>query len=412
MMDFFAECFASLNQSAGISSYIKIANIFKPSFSLCFMGCFKIIAKDKKSRARTGVLMTKSGKAETPFFMPVATKTAVKHISVEDLESMPAKVIISNAFILSLRPGTDIIKKYGGMKRFMNFNGINFTDSGGFQMYSESLYLGSDNNGVFFRDPFAGNKLYITPEKNMQIQIDINSDVAMCLDTMPLIEHSKDAIALAVTKTTAWAKRCKMHHDKLQAKIPRARRQLLFGITQGGIHADLRKKSAEELSKIDFDGFSIGGLALGEPRPDEYKMIEVVKKIIPEEKPVYLMGAGDPVELLEAISRGVDMFDSRFPTKNARRGAIFTSKGRLRLMNSKNKISKLPLDSECKCFVCKDYSRGYIRHLLMNKEGVGYRLASYHNIYFLQNLMKRAREEIKRGKFDKFLKDFRKKYKE
>jgi len=373
---------------------------------------FKIVSRDKKSKARAGILYTKSGEKETPFFMPVATKTAVKHISVEDLETMGAKAIISNAFILSLRPGMKIIKKFGGIKKFMNYSGVNFTDSGGFQMYSDSLYLGSDKNGVFFRDPFAGQKLYITPEKDMEIQIDIDSDVAMCLDSMPLIEHSKEAISQAVDKTYSWAKRCKIHHDLLQKRRKKNKRQLLFGITQGGIHPDLRKKSAMQLKEIDFDGYSIGGLALGEPKKDEYKMIEVCKKILPENKPIYLMGAGDPVELLEAISRGVDMFDSRFPTKNARRGTIFTSKGRLRLMNSKNKISKLPLDSECDCFVCKDYSRAHIRHLLLNKEGVGYRLASYHNLYFLQNLMRQARQHIIKGTYNKFFTSFKKKYKQ
>ena len=372
---------------------------------------FTIVSKDKKSKARAGILHTKSGNVETPFFMPVATKTAVKHISVEDLKSMGANAIISNAFILHLRPGHNVIKRMGGIKKFMCYHGINFTDSGGFQMYSPSLYIGSNEHGVFFRDPFAGNKLYVTPERDMEIQIDIGSDVAMCLDSMPLIEHSKEAIAEAVRKTTYWAKRCKFHHDKLQKKIKKEKRQLLFGITQGGIHADLRRKSAEEMVKIDFDGFSIGGLALGEPKEDEYKMIEVVKKIIPENKPIYLMGAGEPVELVNAIARGVDMFDSRFPTKNARRGTLFTSKGRLRLFQGRHKLSKKPIDSECKCFVCRDYTRAHLRHLLMQEEGVGFRLASYHNLYFLQNLMRESREEIKKGKFNEFKRKFEKRYK-
>ncbi len=371
----------------------------------------KIIAKDKKTKARVGVISTKSGSIETPFFMPVATKTAVKHISVEDLESMRAKAIISNAFILSLRPGTKIIKKFGGIKKFMNYSGINVTDSGGFQMYSPSLYMGSNDKGVRFRDPFAGKEYFITPEKDMQIQIDINSDIAMCLDSMPLIEHSKEAIKEAIRKTTLWARRCKKEHDKLQKKIPKDKRQLLFGIIQGGIHKDLREKSAKELSKINFDGFSIGGLALGEPKEDEYNMIEVSKKYIPENKPCYLMGAGDPVELLEAISRGCDMFDSRFPTKNARRGTIFTWKGRLRLMQARHQLSKEPLDDECDCFVCKDYSRAHVQHLLKQGEGVGYRLASYHNLYFLQRLMDKARDNIKKGTFNKFLKQFKQRYK-
>jgi queuine tRNA-ribosyltransferase len=382
---------------------------------------FKIICRDKKTDARVGRLRTKSGNAETPFFMPVATKTAVKHISVEDLESMKAGVIISNAFILSLRPGTNVIKKFGGIGEFMNYNGINFTDSGGFQMYSKSLYIGSDDRGVKFRDPFAGKEYFITPEKDMKIQLDIGSDVAMCLDSMPLYEESKESIAEAVRKTTEWAKRCKKEHDKLQKSIPKEKRQLLFGITQGGIYPDLRKKSAEELLKIDFDGYSIGGLALPddcyggnkeEAKKKEYEAIKVHKSIIPEDKPVYLMGEGDPVELLEAISRGVDIFDSCFPTRNARRGTLFTIKGRLRLLRARHKFDKKPIDECCDCFVCRDYSRAHIRHLLMQEEGVGYRLASYHNLYFLQRLMDKAREEIKKGKFKEFLTSFKKKYKD
>jgi len=372
---------------------------------------YRIISKDKKSQARVGLLKTKSGEIETPFFMPVATKTAVKHVSVEDLESMGARAIISNAFILSLRPGTKVIKKFGGIKKFMNYSGINVTDSGGFQMYTPSLYIDSTEKGVRFRDPFAGKECFITPEEDMKIQLDIGSDVAMCLDSMPLIEHSKDAIKEAVRKTAIWAERCKKEHDKLQKNISKEKRQLLFGIIQGGIHRDLREISAKQLTKINFDGFSVGGLALGEPKEDEYRMIEVSKKFIPENKPVYLMGAGDPVELLEAISRGVDMFDSRFPTKNARRGTIFTWKGRLRLMQAKNLHSKKPLDEECDCFVCRKYSRAHIRHLLRQTEGVGYRLASYHNLYFLQRLMDKAREEIKKGKFKEFLVKFKKGYK-
>ena len=228
---------------------------------------------------------------------------------------------------------------------------------------------------------------------------------------MPLIEHSKDAIKEAIRKTTLWAGRCKIEHDKLQRKIPKAKRQLLWGIIQGGIHKNLREQSARELTKIDFDGFSIGGLALGETKEEEYKMIEVSKKIIPENKPVYLMGAGDPVELVEAVSRGVDMFDSRFPTKNARRGTIFTWKGRLRLLQARHQYSKKPLDEDCDCFVCKDYSRAHIRHLLKQGEGVGFRLASYHNLYFLQRLMDKSREAIKKGKFREFMIAFKKKYK-
>src|SRR3989344_5520742 len=262
---------------------------------------FEIIAKDSKSKARVGKLTTKSGVAETPFFMPVATKTTVKYISIEDLETM----------------------------------------------------------------------------------------------------------AEAVRKTGLWAQRCKLHHDNRQIENGE-KRQLLFGICQGGVHTDLREQSAREIAQIDFDGYAIGGLALGEPKKDEYKMIETAKNVFPENKPIYLMGAGEPLEMLEAISRGVDIFDSRFPTKNARRGNLFTSKGRIRLFRAEYAEDKTPIDTECSCFVCKRYSKSYIRHLLRQEEGTGKRLASYHNLYFLQNLMHKAREAIKQGKFTELLDNYRK----
>jgi len=232
----------------------------------------------------------------------------------------------------------------------------------------------------------------------------------MCLDTMPLIEHSKKEIELAVERTTKWAERCKKHHDWLQRKTKNNKRQLLWGITQGGIHSDLRKKSCSEITKINFDGYSIGGLALGETIEQEMKMIEISNSILPENKPRYLMGAGNPVELLEAISRGCDMFDSRFPTQNARRGTIFTSKGKLRIFRKKYELDKKPLDENCSCFVCKNYSRAYIRYQLFQEEAVGMRLATFHNLYYLMNLMKLVREAIRKGKFLEFKNKVKKVY--
>jgi queuine tRNA-ribosyltransferase len=209
------------------------------------MNCFKITHKDKKTKARVGIISTKSGKIETPFFMPVATKTSVKHISNQDLEQMNCKAVISNTFILHLRPGEALIKKLGGIKKFMNWKGKIISDSGGFQMYSPSLYVKSEDKGVHFKNPFENRVVFITPEKDMEVQLDLASDIAMCLDTMPLIEHSKEQIKLAVKRTTEWAARCKKHHDELQKKIPKNKRQLLWGITQGGIHPDLRKQSSQ-----------------------------------------------------------------------------------------------------------------------------------------------------------------------
>jgi len=371
---------------------------------------FKIIYRDKKTKARIGILRTKKGNIETPFFMPVATKATAKFINPEKLTELGAKAIISNALILSLKPGEKIIKKFGGIGKFMNFSGVNFTDSGGFQMYSPSTYIKSNNQGVFFRNPFSGEKIFITPEKDIEIQLNMGSEVAMCLDKMPLYEDSKKEIENAVKLTTLWAKKCKNHHDKLQKNISKEKRQLLFGITQGGIYKDLREKSIRELKKLDFDGYSVGGLGLGEKRKDEIKMVELQKSILPENKPIYLMGIGDPVEILESIEKGVDIFDSRMPTQNARRGTLFTSSGKLKILNKKHENSKEPIDKKCNCSVCKNYSRAYIKFLLSQDESVGKELASYHNLYYLQDLIKQAKIAIKNNKFKEFKKKIIKVY--
>jgi len=371
---------------------------------------FTIIHKDKKTKARIGILHTKKGDIETPFFMPVATKATAKHINSKQLTELGAKAIISNAMILSLKPGEKTIKKLGGIGKFMNFSGINFTDSGGFQMYSPSTYIKSNDKGVFFRNPFNGEKLFITPEKDMEIQLNINSEIAMCLDKMPLYENSKQEIKQAVRKTSIWAKKCKNHHDALQKNIPKNKRQLLFGITQGGIYKDLRKKSIKELKELDFDGYCVGGLGLGEKQKDEYKIIELQKSLLPNNKPIYLMGIGDPLEILEAISRGIDIFDSRMPTQNARRGTIFTSNGKLKILNKKYESDKSPIDKNCNCFVCKNYSRAYIKFLLSQDESVGKELASYHNLYYLQDLIKQAKQAIKNNKFKDFKNKIKKVY--
>jgi queuine tRNA-ribosyltransferase len=375
------------------------------------METFSIIHKDKKTNARIGVINTKKGQVETPFFMPVATKATAKHINSKQLEELGARAVISNALILSLRPGDKIIKKLGGIGKFMNFSGINVTDSGGFQMYSDSIFLKSTDKGVLFRNPFSGEKIFITPEKDMEMQLNIGSDIAMCLDSMPLYSHSEKEIAEAVRKTTIWAGKCKLAHDNLQKNIPKEKKQLLFGITQGGIYKDLREKSIKELKELDFDGYSIGGLGLGEPYEEEMKIIKMQKSILPENKPVYLMGIGNPPEILDAISLGVDMFDSRMPTQSARRGTLFTSSGKLKILNKQYEQDKSPIDKKCSCFACKNYSRAYIKFLLSQKEPTGMELASYHNLYYLQDLIRQAKEQIRKGTFDRFKEKVKKAYK-
>jgi queuine tRNA-ribosyltransferase len=372
---------------------------------------FQITHKDKKTKARIGILKTKKHSIETPFFMPVATKATAKHLNSKALEQLGAKAIISNAFLLSIRPGTEIIKKLGGIGKFMNFSGINFTDSGGFQMYSKSIYLSSDEKGVLFKNPISSEKIFMTPEKDMEIQLQIQSEVAMCLDRMPLYEDSKKEIENAVRLTTAWAKRCKEHHDKQQKNKKENQKQLLFGITQGGIYKDLRKKSADELKKLNFDGYSIGGFGMGETFNQEMKIVKQQKQILPENKPIYLMGIASPNEILEAISLGCDIFDSRLPTQNARHGELFTSKGKIKILNKKYQTDNSPIDKSCNCFTCKNYSKAYIRFLLKENEPVGKELASYHNLYYLQNLIQQAKEQIKKNTFSKFKKKIRKIYK-
>ena len=374
---------------------------------------FTITHKDKKTSARIGILQTKKGKVETHFFMPVATRGSVKTLTSEELTQMKVPAVISNALILYLREGSIIANKFGGIGKFMNYNGINFTDSGGFQMYSPSIYLKSTKEGVFFRNPLNGEKILMTPEKNMELQLKISSEVAMCLDSMPMYHNTtKTQIEDAVNKTSLWAKRCKTHHDTLQKNLSKSKRQLLFGIIQGGIYSDLRETSTKEIINLDFDGYSIGGFGLGETIEEEFNIVKQVKSLLPENKPVYLMGIGNPVEILKGIELGVDIFDSRMPTQNARRGTLFTSEGKLRILRENCKYSQEPIDKNCKCFVCKNYSRAFIRYQLLHDEFTGKKLATYHNIYYLTKLIETAKEKIRQGKFKDFQKEVEEKYKE
>jgi len=371
---------------------------------------FSIIKKDRKTKARIGIIETKKGPIETPFFMPVATKMSVKFLTTEDLKSMPVPAIISNTFVLHLNPGEKLIKKMGGIGKFMNYTGINVTDSGGFQMYSDKIYEKSNNKGVFFKNPSSSERIFITPEKDMEIQLDLNSDIAMCLDEMPPVKGDRKKITQAVRKTMLWAQRCKTHHDNLQDKLPKGKRQLLWGIIQGGLFKDLREKCARNMVKMDFDGYSIGGLALGEPKEEEYRTVKQTIKFIPKNKPVYLMGVGSPDEIVEAVGNGVDMFDSRFPTQNARHGTIFTSQGKIRIKQSKYMTDKSPLDPNCKCFVCQNYTKAFIRYQLKNQETVGMRLCTYHNIFYLQSLMSQCKDNIRKGTFSSFKKKIQRLY--
>jgi queuine tRNA-ribosyltransferase len=364
---------------------------------------FELIEEDKKTNARLGILKTRRGKIDTPFFMPVATKATVKYISQSDLKSMGAKAVIANAFILFLKPGTDIIKKAGGIHKFMNFDKTIFTDCGGFQMLRKSLLEKPTNKGIQFKSPFNGKRYLISPEKIMQIEQDIGSDVAMMLDDVPCYGIKKESAVASLKRTHKWAKECIIaHKDK---------KQLLFGIAHGNFFKELRIKSAKFINKLSFDGTALGGLCIGEPKEKMYDMIKVSIHLLSKKKPRYIMGVGSPEDLIECVAHGIDIFDSVFPTQNARHDTLFTWKGKLRLDNARYKIDLKPIDKDCDCHVCKDYSRAYIKHLSNVNEALGKIYKTYHNLYFILRLMEKIREAIREDYFDKFRKEFLKGYK-
>ncbi|MGM5482965.1 MAG: tRNA guanosine(34) transglycosylase Tgt [Nanobdellota archaeon] len=365
---------------------------------------FKLTAKDKN--ARTGELHINGKIIPTPFFMPVATKGSVKYMETRALKDAGADCIISNSLISYWNPGLELIKKTGGLHNFINWQGGIFTDSGGFQSLDDNMLLQTTHDYALFKSPFDGKPHKITPEKAMDIQFCLGSDIAMCLDEVPLFDDSWRTVRSKTLRTNSWARRCKQYHDK----IDKNKSQLLFGIAQGGNYPDMRIKSIEFLSKFGFDGIAQGGLAIGEPVENMYSTLRKTCKIMPEKTVRYLMGVGNPVNILESVSLGVDCFDSTFPTQNARHGTLFTFSGRLRVTNSKYKMDLSPIEKECDCFACRNYSRAFIRHMLKNKEGVGYRLATIHNIRFMQRLMSKIRKSIQKGEFVSFKEKIEKKF--
>ncbi|MBI4210006.1 MAG: tRNA guanosine(34) transglycosylase Tgt [Candidatus Diapherotrites archaeon] len=348
------------------------------------MSGFRLEAVSGKARA--GTLMTSHGRVKTPFLMPVATKGSVKLLSMEEVSSAGIECIIANAFILSMRPGTGIIAKHGGLHRFMQWGRGLFTDSGGFQVLSREFCLGLSDEGVQFRNPFTGRQALFTPEESISIQNALCSDVAMCLDDVPRANEGAGRLAEAVARTTLWAKRCREAHSN--------RKQMLFGICQGGTDAKLRAKSAREITSLDFDGYAIGGLVIGEPKEKTFPAAEAALPFLPEEKPRYMMGVGDEQELRRAIAAGIDCFDSCFATRTARHGGAFTSAGNINIDSAKFRADIGPLDSACDCQVCANHSRAYIHHLFRTKEENAGKYLSYHNLYFLQKMLERVREEI------------------
>jgi queuine tRNA-ribosyltransferase len=361
--------------------------------------------KSKDGNARNGLLTVNNRSVETPFFMPVVTKGAAKFIDTLKLKEVGSSAIICNGFILSIKPGLKVLEKMNGIHNFINYSGVIFTDSGGFQMYSDKFLEKTTAEGIHFKEPFHGEKLLITPEKDMEIQQTIGSDVAMCLDDMPLYGSDKERIQESVLKTIDWAKRCKIHHDKIK------KNQLLFGIIQGGTYSDLREFCARAIVSLNFDGYAFGGLAIGEPAEKTFEAVSAAIKFIPETKPRYLMGVGTPELILEAVSMGVDCFDSRYPTMTARNGTLFTSNGQINIDKKDFEFDVTPIDSECECFTCKNFTRSYIHHLNRLNEPTGHILKTLHNVAWIQKFMKSIRESIKDGKFGEFKEKFLKKYK-
>lgn len=364
---------------------------------------YELIKECKQSGARLGRLHTPHGIIDTPVFMPVGTQATVKGMSPSELKEIEAHIILSNTYHLYIRPGHKLIEKAGGLHNFMNWDRPILTDSGGFQVFSLSELRDISEEGVNFKSHLDGSKHFITPEMAIEIQNSLGADIIMAFDecTPYPAEHSYAKESLE--RTTRWAKRCKDRHKNTEE-------QALFGIVQGSVYKDLRIQSAKELVELDFPGYSIGGLSVGEPKDIMYEVLEYTVGELPKEKPRYLMGVGSPDCLIEGSLRGIDMFDCVLPTRIARNGTVMTSQGKLVVRNASFQEDFMPLDSECDCYACKNFSRAYIRHLLKAEEVLGIRLTTLHNLRFLINLMEKIRQAIQNDRLLDFKKQFFKKY--
>ncbi|GIP16893.1 queuine tRNA-ribosyltransferase [Paenibacillus montaniterrae] len=348
---------------------------------------YEFIKQCKQSGARLGRVHTPHGVIDTPTFMPVGTQATVKTISPEELKEINAQIILSNTYHLFLRPGHEIVKKAGGLHKFMNWDRPILTDSGGFQVFSLSERRKISEEGVEFRSHLNGEKLFLSPEKAMEIQNALGPDIMMAFDECPPYPASYEYVKQSTERTSRWAERCLAAHQ-------RKHDQALFAIVQGGMHEDLRVQSAKDLTSLDFPGYAIGGLSVGEPKHLMYEVLDYTVPHLPFDKPRYLMGVGSPDALVEGSIRGIDMFDCVLPTRIARNGTTMTSQGRLVVRNAKFAEDFGPLDPNCDCYTCRNYSRAYIRHLIKADETFGIRLTTYHNLYFLASLMKQIREAI------------------
>lgn len=364
----------------------------------CFMLHFELLAND--GHARRARLTLPRGQIETPVFMPVGTYGAVKSLSPDEVKNLGAQIILGNTFHLWLRPGLDILQKFGGLHDFMRWDKPILTDSGGFQVFSLGELRKISEEGVTFRSPINGDKLFLSPEISMQIQTVLNSDIVMIFDECTPGQVTHNEAAKSMRLSLRWAKRSRDAFDA--AQNPNA----LFGIVQGNLYTDLRQESLDALQNIGFDGYAIGGLSVGEPKPEMYRMLDELAPILPAGKPHYLMGVGTPEDLVYGVSRGIDMFDCVMPTRNARNGWLFTRFGDIKIRNARYKDDQAPLDESCDCYTCRHFSRAYLHHLQRSGEILGARLNTIHNLHYYQTLMREMREAIEAQSFTTFVAQF------
>jgi len=373
---------------------------------------FELLAIDRHSKARRGCLTTAHGVIDTPAFMPVGTQGSVKSVSPRELRELQAQIVLGNTYHLFVRPGLDVIKHFGGLHNFMNWGGPILTDSGGYQIFSLAKLRKITEEGVEFQNHIDGARAFISPEIAMEIQVLLGSDITMALDECVPYPCEYDYAARSAKMTTRWAKRCvDWKRQNGETAKRRLANSLLFGIVQGATFEDLRTESAQAMVDIDFDGYAIGGVSVGEPEEEMMRAVEWAEPFLPENKPRYTMGLGTPPQLLELIARGTDMFDCVLPTRLARNGTAFTATGTINLKNAEFILDKSPIEENCACEACREFPRGYIRHLIKAEEILGLRLITLHNLHFYLNLMNQARDEIEKGTFDQFRNAFVAEYK-
>ena len=336
--------------------------------------------------------------------MNVGTVAAIKGaVSTEDLRGIGTQVELSNTYHLHVRPGDKIVKKLGGLHKFMNWDRPILTDSGGFQVFSLASLRKIKEEGVYFQSHIDGRKIFMGPEESMQIQSNLASTIAMAFDECPSSVADRGYVQASVDRTTRWLKRCKVEMDRLNSLEDTInRRQMLFGINQGAIYDDIRVEHAKQIAELNLDGYAIGGLAVGETHEEMYRIIESTVPYLPEDKPIYLMGVGTPINILEAVDRGVDFFDCVYPSRNGRHGHVYTNDGKLNLFNARYELDERPIEEECQCPACRSYSRAYIRHLLKAKEMLGMRLCVLHNLYFYNHMMEEIRDAIDEGRYQEY----------